>query len=156
MHGQAVQGRVEIRPFTVHLGDHGKGGKACVLHAVPHAAHLRTHAVHGVHDDDGAVHGGKKPFHVSGEVGIAGDVDKIVTVSLPVKGGEAGLNGAATLDLFGFVVQGSGAFFYGAKTIDDSSLKQQHFCQRSLTAATGADKGVGALVLQSYGHTNLH
>ena len=73
---------------------------------------------------------------------------------VPVEGGEAGLDGAATLDFFRFVVQSGGAFFDSTETVDDTGLEEKHFGKRGLTAAAGAHKGVGTLFF--HGHTNLH
>ena len=151
--GEAGESIVEAGAFTVHLGDNGDDGKTGGLHALPHAAHLGAHAVHGVHDHHSAVGGGEQPFDVAGEVGVAGHVDEIVAAALPVEGGEAGLDGAAALDFFRFVVQCRGAFFDGAEAIDDAGLEKKHFGKRGLAAAAGAHKGVGTLFF--YGHTNL-
>ena len=146
---------VEIGAVAVHLGDGGDGREPGRLHALPHAAHLGAHAVHGVHHEDDAVHGRKHPFQVAGEVGVTGHVHQAMAVALPVKGGEAGLDGAAALDLFGFVVQGGVAAFDGAKAADDAGLKKKHFRKRGLAAAARSKQGVGALFLQSDGHAKL-
>ena len=75
-------------------------------------------------------------------------------VSVPFKGGEAGLYGTAAPGFLGFIIKRSGSFLNRAEAIDHARLKEKHFSQRSFAAAARAHQGVGALSFQ-IGHDPL-
>ncbi len=127
--GKAVVGHVEIGAVTVHLIDEDDGGKPGVARGVPDAAGQGAHAVHGVDDHDGGVHAHEQVGEIAREVGIAGNVHEEMAVFVPEESGETGLDGAAALDFFRFVIESGRAFFNGSQTVDDAALEEQHFRQ---------------------------
>ena len=52
-----------------------------------------------------------------------------MAVLVPEESGESGLDGAAALDFFRFVIKSGRAFFNGSQTVDDAALEEQHFRQ---------------------------
>ena len=80
-------------------------------------------------DEDGRVDAHQQVGKVTGKVGVAGDVHEEVAVLVPEESGESGLDGAAALDFFRFVIKSGRAFFNGSQTVDDAALEEQHFRQ---------------------------
>ena len=154
--GEAVVGHLEVGAVAVELVDHDERREVVLADVVPEALGEGTHAVNGIDDKEHAVHALEQILDVAGEVAVAGDVEKEMTLLVPEEGGCAGLDGSAAADFFRLVVEAGRSLFNGAHSVDDAGVEEQHFRKRRFTAATRADDGIRALHIERVWHGILH
>ena len=146
--GNAAKGGIEVGAVAVHFGDGDHARQAFGHDFLVDLAGQRLDAVNGVDDQHGGVGGAEDVAQVADEVVIAGNVDEVVRVILPVEAVEAGLNGAAALEFFGFGIQGRGSFLDLAQAVDGSGGKEEHLRHGGLAASAMTHDGVGPLLVQ--------
>ncbi len=94
----------EVRAHSIHLVHEADAGHPVAVRLAPHRLRLRFHPVHRIEHDDAAVQHAQAPLHLDREVDVAGCVDDVDPVVLPVAGGRGGGNRNAALPLLGHPV----------------------------------------------------
>ena len=79
-----VEGAVRVGVGAVDLVDHHDGAQAQAQRPHEHVAGLRHGAFVGVHQQQHRVDHGEHALHLAGEVGVAGRVDDVDEVAVPL------------------------------------------------------------------------
>ena len=103
-------GAVEVGADAVHLVDEADARHAVVVGLAPHRLGLRLDAGDRVEHRDGAVEHAQRPLDLDGEVDVAGRVDDVDAVVVPLAGGGRRGDRDAALLLLDHVVHHGGAF----------------------------------------------
>ena len=88
---------LEVRADAVHLVDVGDARHVVLVGLAPHGLGLRLDAGDGVEQRDRAVEHAQRALHLDGEVDVAGRVDDVDPMALPLRGGRRGGDGDAAL-----------------------------------------------------------
>jgi hypothetical protein len=102
--GQLRQGTGERGPLPVELVDEDHPGDVQLAGHRPDDLVLDLHAFHGRQHEDGKVHHPERCLRLTDEVGVAGDVDEVDLVAVPLDGGQRQRDRQALLDLLGLEV----------------------------------------------------
>ncbi len=89
----------EVRAGAVHLVDEADAGHVVVVGLAPDSLRLRLDTGNGVEDDDAAIEDAQAALDFDREVDVAGRVDDVDLVALPLSGGRGGRNRDAALAL---------------------------------------------------------
>ena len=84
---------------AVHLVDEGDAGNAVAFHLAVDGERLALHAADGAEDHDRPVQHAQRAFDLDGEVDVAGGVDQVDDVVVPLDLGGGGGDGDAALAL---------------------------------------------------------
>ena len=82
-----VDGALEVGTGPIHLIDETDPGDLVAVRLAPHGLGLRLHARHGVEHGDGAVEDAEGPLDLDREIDVAGRVDDVDPVALPLARG---------------------------------------------------------------------
>jgi hypothetical protein len=105
----AVERLEEVRAQAVHLVDEADARDAVLVGLAPHGLGLRLDAGYAVENGDGSVENAQGPLDLDGEVDVAGCVDDVDGVVVPLTGGGSRRDGDAPLLLLSHPVHGGGA-----------------------------------------------
>ncbi len=105
----AVERLEEVRAEAVHLVDEADARDAVLVGLAPHGLGLRLDAGDAVEHGDRAVEHAERTLDFDGEVDVAGRVDDVDGVVVPLTGGGGRGDGDAPLLLLGHPVHGGGA-----------------------------------------------
>ena len=142
MGAQAVDHRlhaaVEVGADPVHLVDVGDARDAVLVGLAPHGLGLRLDAGDRVEQRDRAVEHAQRTLHLDREVDVAGRVDDVDPVALPLAGGRGGGDRDAALLLLSHPVHHGRALvnlphLVGAACVIEDALRRRRF--------TGVDVG---------------
>ena len=89
----------------------------------------------GAHDEDGEVGDAQGRVHLALEVGVAGGVDDVDLVALPLDGCEGQGQGLSPLLLFGIEVADGAAIFHATQALNGAGLQEERLGQGRLTGA---------------------
>ena len=126
---------LEVGVLPVHLVDDDDAGEAGGFAGVPGAFGADVHAAGGGHQDDGALGHPNGAGHFAAEVVIAGGVEEVHLVAVAGGGDQGGLNTAAPLDFFRFVVGNGIAVFDAALAGYGFGVEQHRFAERRFAGA---------------------
>jgi hypothetical protein len=129
---QGFERAVEIRPLAVEPVDDDGAGQAVLVGVLPDLLRLHLHARHRIDHDDGRGDHAEARAGVGHEVAVAGGVDQVEVMSLPVAEGDRGAERDFALDLVGVEVGGGGAVLDLAEAVDGAGCEQDGFYQRGL------------------------
>ena len=87
----------EIGTRAVHLVHESDARHAVFVGLVPHSLRLGLHATHGAEHRHHAVDDTQRAFHLDGEVNVAGSIDKVDLIAVPVCGDGRRSDGDAAL-----------------------------------------------------------
>ena len=125
-------GAVEVRADAVHLVDEADAGDAVAVRLAPHGLGLRLDAGDGVEHRDGAVEHAQRPLDLDREVDVAGRVDDVDAVVVPLaRRGRRGDRDAALL-LLDHVVHHRGAFVHLADLVGLARVVEDALGRRGL------------------------
>ena len=105
-----AHGALEIGARAIHLVHEADARHAVVVGLTPHRLGLRFDAGDRVEDGNRAVEHAQGPLHLDGEVDVAGGVDDVDPVALPLTGGGGGRDRDPALALLRHPVHGGRAF----------------------------------------------
>ena len=105
-----VHHAVEVRAHDVHLVDVHHARNMIVLGLTPDRLGLRLNAALRAEHGDRAVQNAQGTLDLDGEIDVAGSVDDVEAIVLPVAGRRGGGNGDAALLFLSHPVHGGGAF----------------------------------------------
>jgi len=108
----AGEGREEVGAEAVHLVDEADARHAVLVGLTPHGLGLRLDAGDAVEHGDRAVENAQRPLDLDGEVDVAGRVDDVDGVVVPLAGGGGRRDRDAPLLLLGHPVHRGGAFVH--------------------------------------------
>ncbi len=146
---------MEIRPVAVELVDGNYSWQLFGLHEIPEFLGQWTHSVHRIQNEQNAVHSLQQVFHISCKIPVAGHIYQKMAILVPEKCSARRLNGAATANFFGLIVQARSAFLYRPKPAYGAGIKKKHLRKRSFAAAACSYKGISALHIQWTWHIVL-
>ena len=137
---------VEVRADAVHLVDVGDARDAVGVGLAPHGLGLRLDAGDGVEHGDGAIQHAQGALHLDGEVDVAGRVDDVDPVVLPLSRGGRGSDGDAALLLLLHPVHRGGALVDLAHLVGAAGVVEDPLGRRGLTRVdVGHDPDVAGL-----------
>src|SRR4051812_13279101 len=127
-----VDGAVELRADPVHLVDEPDAGDVVTVGLAPHRLALRLDTRDRVEDGDRAVEHPQRPLDLDGEVDVAGRVDDVDRVALPLALGGGGSDRDAALLLLRHPVHGGGALVDLADLVVDAGVVEDPLGRRGL------------------------
>ena len=125
----------EVRADAVHLVDVGDARHAVLVGLAPDGLRLRLHAGDRVEQRDGAVEHAQRALHLDGEVHVAGRVDDVDAVVVPLGGGGGRGDRDAALLLLLHPVHGGRALvdlahLVGAAGVNRGCARSSSSCRR--------------------------
>ena len=127
-----VDGGEEVGADAVHLVDEADAGDAVLVGLAPDGLGLGLDAGDGVEHGDGAVEHPQRALDLDGEVDVAGRVDDVDPVVLPVAGGGRGGDGDPPLLLLDHPVHGGGALVDLADLVVPAGVVEDPLGRRGL------------------------
>ena len=97
---------LKVSAHAVHLVHESDTGHAVLVGLVPHGLALRFHTAHGTEYRHHAVDDAQRTLHLDGEVHVAGSVDQVDLMVVPLRGDGCGGDGDAALLLLLHEVHG--------------------------------------------------
>ena len=127
--------------LAVHLVDNVHAAHA-LLHRMGEGL-LGAHAQagHAADDDAGRLHHAQGAHHLAHEVEIAGNVDNVEHLVVPVDGRAGGTDGALALDLFGLEVGHRGTILDLALAVNNARGEQHSLRQGGFAFAAMSHEG---------------
>ncbi len=150
---QLFERAVEGGALLVELVDEDHPGDPHLLGETPHPLGAHLDAVDGAHHEDGEIDHAERSVDVADEVGVAGGVDEVDLVTLPLERGVGQRQRHAPLRFLGVVVEHGVAVLDSAQAADGSGPVEQRLGQRRLSRPAVADEGDIADLL---GRVDLH
>ena len=135
-----LDGALVGRAHPVHLVHEADAGNVVGVGLAPDGFRLGLHASDGVQDHDAAVQDAQAPFHLGGEVHVAGGVDDVDLVVAPVGRGGGGGDGDAPFLLLRHPVHGRGALIHAADLADATGEVEHPLGDRGLSGVDVCDK----------------
>jgi len=135
----ALDSAGEIGPFPVHFVDEQEPGQAVLVGGLPDLLGLELDAAHGIDDDEGRVSHAEAAARVHGEIGVAGGVQQVDPVPVPVDEGSRGADGDAALLFLGLPVHGGRAVVDAPQAVRLSGHEEHGFGDRRLPGAAVSD-----------------
>ena len=151
---EVVERARERRPFAVELVHEDRAGKVGGFGHAPRELGLDLHALDGRHHEDREVGRVQRGGDVAHEVGVAGRVDEVDLVALPVEGREGERHRDLALVLLGVEVTHGVVVLDPTHTGNRTGDEEQCFGERGLAGAPVADQGHVANLLR--GHSHIH
>ena len=137
----------EVRAGAVHLVDEGDARDAVLVGLAPDRLGLRLDAADGAEDRDRAVEHAQRALDLDGEVDVAGRVDDLDAVVLPVARGRGGGDRDAALLLLDHPVHGRRALVDLADLVRLARVEQDALGRRRLAGVdVGHDADVARLI----------
>src|SRR5699024_7583001 len=133
-----ADGEVEVRTELVHLVDEAHARDVVLVSLPPHRLRLGLHTLLAVEHGDGAVQHAQRALHLDGEVDVAGGVDDVELVVLPVAGRRGGRDRDAALLLLLHPVHRRGTLVRLAELVVHAGVEEDAFRRRRLA---GIDVG---------------
>ncbi len=136
---------MEVGAWLVVFVDEDQSRDLAVDATLPRQFGADLDAVDGTHHDDGQVGNTECRQFFADEIRVAGRVEQVDPVGLPVaglpfEGGDAERQRHAPFDFFGICARHRGAVFDPSNPGRDARSMQQRFDQRGLAASTVTDK----------------
>ena len=128
-----LHGAEEVGPGAVHLVDVGDPRDAVLVGLAPHRLRLRLDAGDGVEDRDRAVEDAQRALDLDREVDVAGRVDDVDPVVLPLAGGRGGGDRDPALLLLLHPVHDGGALVDLAHLVRAAGVVEDALRRRRLT-----------------------
>ena len=128
----------EIRAHDVHFVDVSHAGYIVLAGLTPNGFTLGLHAALGAKHRYGSVQNTQAALYLNGKVHVAGGVDDVDPVSLPLAGGGSGGNGDTALLLLLHPVHGGRTFMRLTQTVRTSRVEQDALGRGGFT---GVDMG---------------
>ena len=129
----------EISAHPVHLVDEGDLGHAKALRLPPDRLGLRFHTGHAAEHAHRTVQHAQGALHLDGEVHMAGRVDEVDGVLVPLAGGAGRHDGDAALLLLGHVVHGGGTVMDFPQAVDLAAVVEHALRERGLARVDVGD-----------------
>ena len=133
----------EIRAHDVHLVDVGHAGHTVLAGLLPDHFRLGLDTALGAEYSDSAVEYAQRTLNFHGKVDVAGGVDYVDGMTLPLGGGSGRGNGDAALLLLSHPVHRRAALMGLTQTVYAACVKQDALCRGGLA---GVDVGHDANV----------
>ncbi len=151
---ELVERALEAGPLAVELVDEDHPRHAQPGGLAPHRLGLHLHAVDRAHHEHREVDDPQRGTDVAEEVGVAGRVDQVDLVALPLEGRHRERQRDAAALLLGIVVAHRGAVFHPPQPVDRAGAVEQGLHERRLARAPVAHQRhvadlVGREALQS-------
>ena len=125
---QALDDHLEVRSKfgadAVHLVDEADARDAVLVGLAPDRLRLRLDARDGIEDDHATVQDAQRPLDLDGEVDVAGRVDDVDAVALPLGRGRGGRDGDAALALLLHPVHGGRALMDLADLVGSAGVEE--------------------------------
>ena len=122
-----LDGALVACAHPVHFVDEANAGHVVLICLAPHRLRLGLHAGHGIHNYNAAIQDAQAPFHLGGEVHMAGGIDDIDPMVAPIGGGGGGGDCDAPFPFLGHPVHGGGPLVHLPHAADPPGQKQQPF-----------------------------
>ena len=106
----------------------------------PHSLGLRLNACDGVEDHDTAIENSEAPLDLRREVDVAGGVDNVDIVAVPLTRGGCGRDRNPTLTFLRHPVHRRGAIVDGAYLVDTPREKEHSLCDGGLACIDVGDE----------------
>ena len=119
-----VQNMIEVGARDVHLVDISHTGHAILVSLTPDGLRLGLNTALGAEDGHGTVQDAQGTLHLDGEVHVAGGVDDVDAVIVPVTGGSRRGNGDTSLLLLLHPVHGGATLVGLAKLMGLTGVEQ--------------------------------
>ena len=101
---QVLERSLERGPLPVELVHEDQPGQPQAGGDLPHVGGLHLHALDGADHEDRQVGDGQGGGRLLGEIGVAGAVEQVDLVALPLHGRQGGRDGQASLVLLGLEI----------------------------------------------------
>ena len=138
---QLLEGPFERGPLPVELVDEDQPGQAQVGRGLPHVRGLHLDAFDRADHEDGQVGDAQGGGGLLGEVGVAGAVEQVDLVALPLDGRQRSRDRQAPLVLLGLEVGDGGGVLDPAGAPDGPGAVQQGLGQGGLAGSAVPDEG---------------
>ncbi len=113
----------EVGVLAVHAVDEDQAGEVALVGEGPGVLGADLDAGGGADDDEGGVGGAQARLHLPHEVGVAGRVDDVELLPLPLAGEEGEVDADLALVLVGVEVGDGGAVVHAAQPADSAAAK---------------------------------
>ena len=128
-----VQNMIEVGARDVHLVDVSHTGHAILISLTPNGLRLGLNTALSAEDGHRTVQDAQGTLHLNGEVHVAGGVDDIDAVIVPVTGGSRGGNGDTSLLLLLHPVHGGATLVGLAQLMGLTGVEQDTLGRSGLT-----------------------
>ena len=146
---------MEVRVLAIHLVDDEHLGHMILGRQFPGFFSADGDAAHSADDDTGSFHDAQGTHGLADEVKVAGNVDDVDHLLLPLDGSGSSADGNTALDFFRVKVGDGISVFYAALTVDSLRSEEQRLGQSGLALAAMPHEGdvpdVLGLIVSHYG-----
>ena len=134
-----IDHRMKVRADAIQFIDKDNAGHAVFVRLPPHGLRLWFDSTHSTEDDDSAVQHAQAALHLGGEIHVAGRINDIDLMLVPVAGNGRRGNGDAPLTFLRHPVGDSRPFVYLADLVRETRIVQDALAHRGLAAVNVGD-----------------
>ena len=125
---------IKISSNPVHLVDEGKAGHPVFIQLAVYCFALGLGPGNRINGEDRSIENTAGALHLCGEVNVAGSIDQVEFIALPLKVGGRRSNGDSTFLLFLHEIHGGLAIMNLTKLVDLAADLQHPLCDGGLAA----------------------